>query len=195
MTSPTGVASECGRAGSDLPPRQRTLVVECVRQGRSFRDEKVDRLCCEVSQAAVGMLALSTRKPWAIDKTYFGPSERPLYLTSMAVAPDQQRKGIGRLCLHEHARSPGDGRATVYGWMPTTLLPAAANSTRSAAFEKLAGRCIGTIRSSTLKCTLSLSRDLVVLLESDETDPRKTGAVMSLGPEERASEPVPVGCR
>ncbi|SRR5271156_2766018 len=60
----------------------------------------------------VAMLALSTRKPWAIDKTYFSASERPLYLTSMAVAPDKQRKGIGRLCIEsarEMARKwPGD---------------------------------------------------------------------------------------
>jgi GNAT superfamily N-acetyltransferase len=49
----------------------------------------------------LGTFALSTRKPWAIDKTYFSPSNRPLYLTSMAVPPDQQRKGIGRLCLQE----------------------------------------------------------------------------------------------
>ncbi len=61
----------------------------------------------------LGTFALSTRKPWAIDKTYFGPSDRPLYLTSMAVTPDQQRKGIGRFCLHEACeiarRWPSDG--------------------------------------------------------------------------------------
>ena len=60
----------------------------------------------------VGMLALSTRKPWAIDKSYFSPAEHPLYLNSMAVAPDKQRKGIGRLCIEgarEMARKwPGD---------------------------------------------------------------------------------------
>jgi len=60
----------------------------------------------------VATLALSTRKPWAIDTSYFSRSERPLYLTGMAVAPDCQRRGIGRLCL-EQAREiarkwPGD---------------------------------------------------------------------------------------
>jgi|ERR1700733_2053884 len=49
----------------------------------------------------VAMLALSTRKPWAIDKKYFHPSEKPLYLTGMAVHPDQQRNGIGRQCVDE----------------------------------------------------------------------------------------------
>jgi GNAT superfamily N-acetyltransferase len=44
-------------------------------------------------------VTLSTRKPWAIDKKYFGASKLPLYLTSMAVHPDKQRMGIGRLCV------------------------------------------------------------------------------------------------
>ncbi|MGD0302746.1 MAG: GNAT family N-acetyltransferase [Bryobacteraceae bacterium] len=47
----------------------------------------------------IATLALSTKKPWAIDKKYFSASRRPLYLTSMAVAPDQQRQGVGRLCI------------------------------------------------------------------------------------------------
>jgi GNAT superfamily N-acetyltransferase len=52
----------------------------------------------------IATLALSTRKPWAIDKSYFSASERPLYLTSMEVAADEQRKGIGRLCIDEARR-------------------------------------------------------------------------------------------
>jgi GNAT superfamily N-acetyltransferase len=47
----------------------------------------------------IATLTLSTKKPWAIDKKYFSACERPLYLTSMAVAPDFQGQGIGRLCL------------------------------------------------------------------------------------------------
>ena len=47
----------------------------------------------------IATLTLSTRKPWAIDKKYFSPSARPLYLTSMAVSPDKQRQGVGRLCM------------------------------------------------------------------------------------------------
>jgi len=52
----------------------------------------------------IATLALSTRKPWAIDKKYFSASRRPLYLTSMAVAPDRQRTGIGKLCVEEVRR-------------------------------------------------------------------------------------------
>jgi ribosomal protein S18 acetylase RimI-like enzyme len=44
-------------------------------------------------------LSLSTKKPWAIDKKYFRPSEKPLYLTAMAVTPNHQREGLGSRCL------------------------------------------------------------------------------------------------
>jgi len=47
----------------------------------------------------IATLVLATRKPWAIDRSYFTPCQRPLYLTSMAVSPELQRRGIGRLCL------------------------------------------------------------------------------------------------
>ncbi len=47
----------------------------------------------------IAMLALGTKKPWAIDKKYFSKCERPIYLTAMAVAPELQRQGIGKLCV------------------------------------------------------------------------------------------------
>jgi ribosomal protein S18 acetylase RimI-like enzyme len=47
----------------------------------------------------IATLALSAKKPWSIDQKYFRPAERPLYLTAMAITPDQQRKGLGRLCI------------------------------------------------------------------------------------------------
>jgi ribosomal protein S18 acetylase RimI-like enzyme len=34
----------------------------------------------------------------------FSPSQRPLYLTTMAVGPDRQRKGLGRLCIDAACR-------------------------------------------------------------------------------------------
>jgi len=52
----------------------------------------------------IATLSLSTRKPWAIDKKYFSASRRPLYLTSMAVGPDDQRQGLGKLCIEEACR-------------------------------------------------------------------------------------------
>lgn len=47
----------------------------------------------------VATLRLATKKPWAIDTAYFSAATRPLYLTSMAVHPDAQGKGVGRLLL------------------------------------------------------------------------------------------------
>jgi len=49
----------------------------------------------------VATLTLATRKPWAIDRHYFTPVARPLYLIAMAVDPAQQRTGIGRACVEE----------------------------------------------------------------------------------------------
>ena len=49
-----------------------------------------------------GTLLLVTRKPWAIDTSYFTPAQRPLYLLNMAVAPAMQGMGVGRALL-QHA--------------------------------------------------------------------------------------------
>ena len=60
----------------------------------------------------IATLTLGTKKPWAIDRKYFSPAKRPLYLVAMAVHPDWQRQGIGQLCLEEAKRLaiewPGD---------------------------------------------------------------------------------------
>jgi GNAT superfamily N-acetyltransferase len=52
----------------------------------------------------IATLHLATKKPWAIDRHYFAPCEKPLYLLGMAVAPARQRQGIGRRCLEEVER-------------------------------------------------------------------------------------------
>jgi GNAT superfamily N-acetyltransferase len=60
----------------------------------------------------VGTLTLSARKPWAIDTAYFTKVKAPIYLTSMAVEPRLQGKGVGRFMLdgaHEKAKAwPGN---------------------------------------------------------------------------------------
>lgn len=60
----------------------------------------------------VATLRLATRKPWAIDASYFTPCVRPIYLTDMAVHPRHQRRGVGRRALEEARRMarewPGD---------------------------------------------------------------------------------------
>jgi GNAT superfamily N-acetyltransferase len=53
-------------------------------------------------------LRLATRKPWAIDKSYFTPVRRPLYLTDMAVIPGRQRRGIGRAVMEDAMRIARD---------------------------------------------------------------------------------------
>ena len=49
----------------------------------------------------IGTLYLATKKPWAIDVKYFSAVKRAIYLTSMAVAPDFQGRGVGRYMLEE----------------------------------------------------------------------------------------------
>jgi ribosomal protein S18 acetylase RimI-like enzyme len=57
----------------------------------------VARQGCEI----VGTLRLATKKPWAIDTSYFSNCRTPLYLLAMAVLPTKQRQGLGRRCLTE----------------------------------------------------------------------------------------------
>lgn len=52
----------------------------------------------------IATLLLATKKPWAIDRSYFTDSKKPLYLTDMAVVPAMQCRGIGRLCIEEVKR-------------------------------------------------------------------------------------------
>jgi GNAT superfamily N-acetyltransferase len=52
----------------------------------------------------VATLRLATKKPWAIDTSYFAACDRPLYLLAMAVTPAKQRKGIGRRCMKAATR-------------------------------------------------------------------------------------------
>jgi predicted N-acetyltransferase YhbS len=49
----------------------------------------------------VATLCLQTKKPWAIDVKYFTSVSKALYLIGMAVHPDWQGKGVGRLILKE----------------------------------------------------------------------------------------------
>jgi GNAT superfamily N-acetyltransferase len=46
-------------------------------------------------------LTLAIRKPWAIDRRFFTPVGRPLYLIAMAVDLAHQRNGLGRACVAE----------------------------------------------------------------------------------------------
>jgi GNAT superfamily N-acetyltransferase len=58
------------------------------------------------------VLRLATKKPWAIDISYFTPVKRPLYLTGMAISVARQGEGLGRMAIEDavaHARAwPAD---------------------------------------------------------------------------------------
>lgn len=55
------------------------------------------------------VVRLATRKPWAIDVSYFTPVKRPVYLTGLAVSVAHQGQGLGRLALE-------DARAVAAAW-------------------------------------------------------------------------------
>ncbi len=83
-------------ANMRLPKFSRILIARSnlplVRSGEPVRRE---------GRRIIGALRLATKKPWAIDTSYFTAAVKPLYLTGMAVHPNLQRKGIGRLLLRE----------------------------------------------------------------------------------------------
>ncbi len=54
--------------------------------------------------AIVATLKIATRKPWAIELSWFAPCKHPWYLTNMAVDPKQQGRGIGKRCVLEAVR-------------------------------------------------------------------------------------------
>jgi GNAT superfamily N-acetyltransferase len=58
------------------------------------------RLGC-AGKRVLTVLRLATKKPWAIDVSYFTPVARPLYLTGLAVAVGQQGQGLGRMALDD----------------------------------------------------------------------------------------------
>jgi GNAT superfamily N-acetyltransferase len=66
-------------------------VLMAMRNARVYVARDKDQL--------IATLTLGTKKPWAIDRKYFSQCHRPLYLTSMAVVPELQRQGVGRLCI------------------------------------------------------------------------------------------------
>ena len=49
----------------------------------------------------IATLTLQTKKPWAIERSYFADVATPLYLLSMAVDVGSQRQGIGRQCVEQ----------------------------------------------------------------------------------------------
>jgi GNAT superfamily N-acetyltransferase len=65
-------------------------------------------LLARKGKSIIGTLHLPTKKPWAIDVSYFTPVKNVLYLTHMAVIPTMQRQGIGRRLLEEAVKQARD---------------------------------------------------------------------------------------
>ena len=94
----------------------------------------------------IATLTLGPKKPWAIDRKYFSKCDRPLYLTSMAVAPDLQRQGIGRRCLEDARKIVKQWPGGAIVWMPMMPRPVRVSSIANVVSGKSAGRRIGTRR-------------------------------------------------
>jgi GNAT superfamily N-acetyltransferase len=102
---------------SDAPPiaELRTAVAEhltrqfgkghwsyAVTEKSVLRGIKTSRvLVARSNREIIGTFSLQTKKPWAIELSYFKAAKRPLYLLDMAVTPDRQREGIGRQLIEE----------------------------------------------------------------------------------------------
>jgi GNAT superfamily N-acetyltransferase len=52
----------------------------------------------------IATLRLTTKRPWAIDTSYFTECRHPLYLLAMAIMPSRQRHGVGKKCLEAARR-------------------------------------------------------------------------------------------
>ena len=69
----------------------------CVTEKSVLRGITTDRvLLARARGKAIATLRLATKKPWAIDLSYFKPVARALYLHDMSVEPSRQRTGVGR---------------------------------------------------------------------------------------------------
>ena len=90
-------ADQAGRFGDD---RYTTTISE-----KSIaRGLKSSRMVVAVRRGRiVGSVRMETKKPWAIDPSYFTPARTAVYLHNVNVHPVLQRSGIGRQ-LMERAR-------------------------------------------------------------------------------------------
>lgn len=71
----------------------------CTEKGVLFGMGTSQMIVARNGNKIVGTLSLATKKPWAIDPAHFTQVKKPLYLTSMFVAVERQRSGIGRRLL------------------------------------------------------------------------------------------------
>jgi GNAT superfamily N-acetyltransferase len=68
----------------------------CTARGVRFGMKFGDVLLAKSRGRIVGTLRLASKKPWAIDLSYFTAVPCAIYLLDMAIVPRHQGKGIGR---------------------------------------------------------------------------------------------------
>ena len=89
------------RAGNRLAERY-GLRPSCVTDKSVLRAIATSRvLVARTRDVIVATLRLATKKPWAIDLSYFTTVPRALYLHDMAVEPSRQGKGLGRTLVEK----------------------------------------------------------------------------------------------
>ena len=74
---------------------------QCTARGVHFDQRTGQVWLARLGEQTVATLKLAAKKPWAIDRSYFSPVARPVYLTALAVAPEFQSRGVGRACLEQ----------------------------------------------------------------------------------------------
>lgn len=92
----------------------RDLTERCGEGTWSFASDTVAGVRLELGSAHVfiarvagsvrATLRLAEKRPWLGPTDFFTPGGRSLYLTSLAVAPAWQGRGLGRACLREAVR-------------------------------------------------------------------------------------------
>ena len=116
-----------------------------------LRDMKASRVIAMRERGTiVGTLTLQTKKPWAIDVSYFTPCQKALYLINMAVDPDRQRTGVGRQLMSEALRVAQSFPADAIRLDAYDARPAPGRSTASAATPTSAAFRIAACRCCTL---------------------------------------------
>jgi ribosomal protein S18 acetylase RimI-like enzyme len=74
----------------------------CPSEASALRGLRASRvLVARRGDHLVGTVRLATRKPWAIDLSYFTAVPRAVYLHDLAVAPQMQHQGIGHSLIDE----------------------------------------------------------------------------------------------
>lgn len=73
--------------------------------------ENSQMLLAKYGNTIAGTLRLTTKKPWAIDPTYFTEVSKTIYLVDMAVHPSFQNKGVGKWLMEQAAMTAKNLRA------------------------------------------------------------------------------------